>query len=189
MQFENERICNRWRYEQGSKPCMKPEKYRGLIDFDDYKSEGAKLLIPPIYLFGTQKMDEYESKKRRQVEANFARCGVQCLYEHPIPLCLTPSGEVSALDMLDGHHRTRYSGRFAIQPIPSLVFTPSQLTKIFNDYKVYNSAIDEIALLSDLESASREALLSFGSSLPDTKHPRTVPVRDINELKTLFPSF
>lgn len=184
--------CRIWR--QGlagnpDRPCLRPEKYAGRVDFKRYESLGVRLLIPLLNLFGTQTRPEYDNRKRNGVERRFQTCGVNCLKEHPAIVCALPGNIELTLAILDGHHRTRYAPLFEIALIPSLIYTPAQLVDILNQHQVYGRRIDENFLVADLTKAVGAALSSFERALPNHKHPRTTPVNNINELTKLYQPF
>lgn len=185
--------CKRW--EQGlapepEKPCWGPEKFKGLVDFDEYAELGLRLRIPSIHLFGTQLMEQYEAAKRRGVEDRLKRCRLQCLEEHPIPLCALLSGQTLTLAIFDGHHRTRYGGRIANYMVPSVVYTPEQLADILNQNKVFDQPISVECLIDDLNRAVVDTIASFKkSTLPETKYPYRIPVGRIEDLNERYTSF
>lgn len=169
--------------------CSAPEKFAGKVDFKQYEDQGERLIIPASHLFGTQPLEQYESAKRRVVEAKLARCGVECLKEYPVPLLGLPEAIGLTLAIVDHHHRTRYTGRYGIYEIPSVLYTPAQLVDIFNENNVYPWPIDEEFLIRDYNAAVSEALVSFARSLPERKRPRIMRVENIDSLKGYYQSF
>lgn len=192
MRVELGSTCRIW--EQGptnrpGKPCLRPGRFGRQVDFKDYEHAGARLFVPAYHLFGTQTMGEYEAAKRRSAESKLATCGIDCLKEHPIPVCALPSDNGLTLAIIDGHHRTRYAGNSGIHTIPCIIYTPPQLVDIFNQHGLYNRLIDKTFLVADLNRAVGETLSSFGGSLPEHKQPKTIPVSSIDGLKRMLKPF
>ena len=153
--------------------------------------ETPHLLIPRINLFGTQTATEYSSNKRRLVESALTKQGINFLTEHPILTCAVTKPEETALYIIDGHHRARYSGRFRIFNIPCLVITLSELAQalIQDQQDVSENILTEENLLSKLITDSAEAIISF-SKLREDKYPRVIRgISTLQELITKFQSF
>lgn len=75
------------------------------------------------YLFGTQLPAIYSGSKRKRVERLLSEQGVRFLQENPIITCAVPLIDHTAILILDGHHRVRYSGKFNITYIPSILLS------------------------------------------------------------------
>lgn len=135
-------------------------------------SSGTPMLIPRLHLFGRQSAESYDQKKRVLAERELKEKGIRFLLAEPIIACALPMPEGLQIVIIDGHHRTRYSGRFGIHKIPSLVYSPEQLMPAFNMLQeTYGTADD---LVTQLERDTQETLQSF-SHLPDAKIPTIVP--------------
>lgn len=87
---------------------------------------GIYTTINRAYLFGRQPPGEFSDYKRRRVENALRKDGIQYLEEHPIIACTIPISEETAIAILDGHHRVRYSGKFNITYIPTLLYSLEQ---------------------------------------------------------------
>lgn len=135
-------------------------------------SSGIPVLIPRWHLFGRQTAESYDRKKRILAERELRKKGIQFLLAEPIITCALPVLGGLQIIIIDGHHRTRYSGRFGIHKIPSLVYTPEQLMPAFNmRHKTYETAED---LAAQLDRDAQETLHSF-SNLPNDRIPRIIP--------------
>lgn len=180
------------------------------LDFRDYLGWGVGLMLPRNIIFGTQPKWEYIEYKRRVVEAKLAKCGIKCLEENPIPICLVPYNKGSRLAALDAHHRARYSGKFNMPELPSVVYTPEVATHIFQQHgirPVPRDVTDLIAILNEQMEVTVESFRgrSQDGSLRDTvidgglikqrsaidKRKEALPVqaRKIGELRELYRSF
>lgn len=134
-------------------------------------SLGIPMLIPRGHLYGRQLSNNYDNSKRRSVEANLRKEGIQFLFKDPIIVCALPAQEGLKMVIIDGHHRTRYSGGFNIGKIPSIVYTPDQLISAFAIR--FNATLTAEALIDQLDGESGNALASF-TTLPAEKLPSIV---------------
>lgn len=108
--------------------------YQGinLKDELDKNSKGIRLLIPKFFLHGTQRKEEYDNQKRRQVEYALKTQGINFLLQNPIIGCVIFENNHATIAILDGHHRTRYAALYGIKDIPALVSQPEDIVNILN---------------------------------------------------------
>lgn len=152
---------------------------------------GARLKIPRSYIFGIQPKEEYDNRKAKLAKAAISQGGIKFLEENPIILCAIPYQNGVSLALIDGHHRTRYSGQFGITHMPSLVFSPEAVAEMYNrsSFKPKNSFFTPESLVTYLDQSIGETLHSF-RELPDNKQPQLVRgVNSIEQLQERFPSF
>lgn len=147
---------------------------------------GTRLLIPRFFIFGRQNRSEYENRKRKQIIQAFEEEKDSLLYNHPIIVCAVPFRNQLLLTIIDGHHRYRDSGRFAIHIMPSIVSTSEVIVEIINSYKSPQNQVDLTKFKEDLTFHSFEA----SGMLPQNKQSRMIPgISSIEELKKKFKSF
>lgn len=162
------------------------ERYIGQFYPDELRlkellSQGVPMLVPRWHLFGRQPLKDYDRQKRALAEKALQEKGIGFLLGEPIIGCALPvhTGGLQ-IAIIDGHHRTRYSSRYGINFIPSIIYTPEQMVDAFNTNYGTNETVE--SLREQLEKDVLEALHSF-SSLPDSKIPQIVrDVRSIEEL-------
>lgn len=142
-----------------------------------------KLLIPKIFMFGTQPNNAYEAKKRKRVELMLKNEGTVALIRHPATLCAIPFDSSLMIAIMDGHHRSRYSPEVAA--VASLVYTPEQIVHVLRkkDPQLRVSIED---LVEDVCRSVDRALDTF-INMPPEKFPHLVPdVRSVEELRQRF---
>lgn len=144
-----------------------PDEFR----LKEILSSGQAMYIPRGYLFGRQVAESYDKQKRRLVEANLAHDGIKFLLNNPIIVCALPTQEGLKMVIIDGHHRTRYSGKFQIAAIPSIVYTPEQLTEAW--LVKFGTQLTTEQLIEQLDRETADTLASF-KTLPDEKLPCVV---------------
>lgn len=150
---------------------------------------GKRLLIPRIFLFGTELKEAYENKKRKQIEAELDRGGIGYLIRNPIIICAVNVNQELTLHIVDGHHRMRFSGgKFGIAEVPSLVCAPSTLVDVIN--RKTSRKIDEGTLIAELTHQTAEAVASFEQFDPNYPRPQTLTgISTIEQLGERFRKF
>lgn len=142
-----------------------------------------KLLIPKIFLFGTQPDNAYERAKRRRVEEMLRSEGTTVLIKKPATICAVPLKNAIMLAIMDGHHRTRYSPK--TNAMVGFVYAPEQIVRLLhkNDPSL-NITADE--LIDDIDRSVTIALNSF-KSMPNQKLPHLVTgVNCVDDLRKQF---
>jgi hypothetical protein len=161
------------------------EKYPNNIYPDELKLkeillEGIPMMIPKEYLFGRQIKDSYDDRKRKSVEIYLKNEGIEFLLKDPIIVCALSTEKSMQLIIVDGHHRTRYSGKYNINAIPSIVYTPNQLIEAFNAKNGTSHNAESLA--HEFERDASSAIYSF-RNMPDEKQPKVlINVRDLKDL-------
>lgn len=177
------------------------DAFLGRIPYEQMKEFmekwGTPFLVPKGFLFGTQKIDEYDLQKRTAVELRFKKCGIRCLMENPPVVCYLPENDNSAsLLIIDGHHRVRYLGNHReggklISHVPVVIFNVSQMVQILNGIRLDGEPkIDEQDFIRKLQLDMFLTLESFESIMPADRLPKSIPnVGNVAGLKNLFPTF
>lgn len=148
------------------------QHYPDELRLGEILSSGIPMLIPRRHLFGRQTAESYDRRKRVLAERELKNEGMRFLLKEPIITCALPVTGGLQIIIIDGHHRTRYSGLFGIHKIPSLVYTPEQLMPAFNIRHEAFRTVNDLA--AQLEQDAQEALHSF-SNLANAKIPQIVP--------------
>lgn len=159
-----------------------PLEYPDELRLKELLSEGIPMLIPKHYLFGRQENGSYDRKKRKALELAMQKDGLKFLFKEPIIVCALPNSHANGLSLviIDGHHRTRYSGKFGVHNMPSLVYTPEQITEAMNIRN--NTTFSPQSLTEKLGQEVGEAMASF-KTLPDNRQPRIISmISSPNEL-------
>lgn len=141
-----------------------------------------RLIIPAYFVFGRQRMDEYDNKKRQFVERGLKEKGLAYLLDYPALLVALFCRDLAQLVLIDGHHRTRYAPNCGIRQIPCCVAPlPVVAETIFRQ----SPKECEDTLMIQIS----ETLISF-NCLPDTKKPKTVQgVANMQQLAAMFEAF
>lgn len=148
-------------------------EYPDELKLREVLSQGVPLLIPRKLLFGRQEDESYDRRKRKAVEDVLKNEGIGFLLRNPIIVCALPDPDKKKMTLVivDGHHRSRYSGHSRINEIPSLVYTPEQIAEAFNIKNKTELTPEELA-----QQLFSEAINAMGSfrTLPDSKRPEVV---------------
>lgn len=157
------------------------EKYTHLPPYDllyqgiDLKREleeyGIKLLVPKILLHGTQRREEYDNLKRKQVEYAFATQGVNFLLQNPVIGCVLIDNNLATLAVLDGHHRTRYAALYNIKDIPILLCQPKDVVNVLNKHE---KQISEEEFINEINRDINLAIHSFSIRYPRYSIPKSL---------------
>lgn len=146
------------------------------------KVSGQLLLINRSYLHGIQERSEYSREKERRETEMFRKHGKNYLLSCPIvavPILVGASSIMLAV--VDGHHRLRYSGRYNIHVIPTVVIPVEQAAAIAD--------VSQEELSRRLKNDSSLATGSF-RTLTEEKQPRLITnVSNPEELPSVFNSF
>lgn len=147
--------------------------YPDELKLKELLSEGIPMLIPRSHLFGRQENASYDRKKRKAAEHALREEGVGFLLRDPIIVCALPNAGTDGLSLviIDGHHRTRYSSKFGIHSIPSIIYTPEQITEAMNIRN--GTTFAPQLLIEKLNQEVSEAIGSF-KTLPDNKQSHIV---------------
>lgn len=152
------------------------------------EGRGERLTIPRIFLYGTQELGEYSEENRRSIEGLLQEHGKSFLEQNPILVCAIPHQTGMTLAIIDGHHRARYSGKFHINEIPSIVLTPDELADIKNKHNQTKgngkppTTGDLVA--KELLHSIAIAAESFSRRMPPEKKSHPIPeVTSIPQLK------
>lgn len=169
--------------------CLKTTNLTGILE-----GTSEHLYLPASRLYGTQEKEEY----RRNSESRFMDImrrlkpleRIRFLEENPVVVCalFTPLG--TYLPLLDGHHRSRFAGRFCINEIPACVTTPENFVDIVNRLGLYKSSpLNPISVTEKLRLNMNSALASFTKTMPERKKPIPVPAYSMDDLKGMFRNF
>lgn len=150
-------------------------QYPDEVKLKELLAQGEPYIVPIQFLHGRQEKGEFSRRKRLLAERELATKGIRFLLEDPIVTCAIPNNGDIQIVIIDGHHRTRYAPEFGIREIPSLIFTPHQLTDAFNARFSPNSASDLTTqeLIKRLQVEVDIAQASF-RTLPEGKRPALV---------------
>ena len=155
--------------------------YEGINLKEVIEDRGVRLLIPRNYLFGRQASQEYDNRKRRQIEQALKSDGVNFLRENPVIICAVSLNNQLLLAIIDGHHRNRYAGLYRILDMPCIVCTPDVMVEVINSNKPEEKRIYREAFIQQL---LRETAIA-SSTLPENKQSTILSgVTNIDELKT-----
>ncbi len=147
-------------------------QYPDEVKLKELLSQGEPYIVPIQFLHGRQEKEEFSHRKRLLAERELATKGIRFLLEDPIVTCAIPNNGDMQIIIIDGHHRTRYAPEFGIRQIPSLIFTPDQLTDAFNARFSPNPAsnLTPQELIIRLQVEVDIAQASF-RTLPEGKRP------------------
>lgn len=148
---------------------------------------GQRLLVPRIHLFGIQGRGEYDKKKEGLIRKALKDSGIAFLIKKPILVCALPGRQNTLLAIVDGHHRSRYSGIYGIELLPSIIVSPSELTDILRQ-SGRNTNIDNV--INNIEYGVFETLHEFSTWISDAQQPKIIPgITSIDQLRERFTNF
>ena len=152
------------------------------------EAESIRMVIPREHLFGIKERSEYQAGKRKALEKAFKRVGdpAALLEEYPIVVCAVPIQETGQLlpVIVNGHHRTRVSGKYGLDKIPCEVYSPEQLAQILNNdgEKIDGRTITPQGLTRNLLQWTNDATRSFRQVAPKYM-PSPIQARNITEMQ------
>lgn len=174
--------------ERDKHPMLPPYDllYEGINLKEVIGDRGVRLLIPRAFLFGRQTPQEYDNKKRKQIEKALESNTEGFLRENPVIICAVFLESELLLAIIDGHHRNRYAGLYQIDPLPCIVCTPDIMVEVINSHKPEARKITQEVFVQQLLRETAEAL----ATLPGEKQPKALPnIPNIDALKMRFGSF
>lgn len=169
--------------------CLKTTKLTDIL-----KDTSERLYLPTYRLYGTQEKGEYRPKSESRFMLIMNRLShsekIRFLEENPVVVCalFTPLG--AYLSLLDGHHRSRFVGRFGINEIPAYVTTPENFVNTVNRLRLYKSSpLNVTSVTEKLRLNMNSALASFTKTMPEKKKPVPIHAYSIEDLKRKFRDF
>lgn len=177
-----------------SKPLLMHDANSEEVVFDatdhtkEIEAEAVRMVIPREHLFGIKERSEYQSGKRKALEKAFKKDGnpTALLEKHPIVVCAVPIQETGQLlpVIVNGHHRTRVSGKYGLNKIPCEVYSPEQLAHILNSEgeKIDGRTITPQGLTRNLLQWTNDATRSFRQVAPDYT-PLPIQATNIHEMQ------
>ncbi len=145
-------------------------------------------LVPTKYLHGIQLPEEYSTGKRRQIEAHLAEEGIVYLLRHPIVVCMLTDPQGATLAIFDGHHRERFSPKYGIHLIPTIVTRPVDLVRILHSAGKSNMSTE--AFTNYIRESVDDTLIAFDERMPSFKRPRIIEgIISVDQLRKVFVEF
>lgn len=158
------------------------------INLPESLQDSPSFLIPIQYLHGTQLPEEYDSRKRKQVERHLAAEGMAYLLRHPVVSCMLTDPIGATLAIYDGHHRMRYAPEYGIYLIPTIVTDAVDLVDILRSTGKADFSTE--VFTDHLRESVDETLTAFDNRMPSYKRPRIIErVTNIGQLNEIFRQF
>jgi hypothetical protein len=153
--------------------------------------------IPRQYFYGRQEEAEYTKRKKIMAISEFEKDSGY-LDKNPVITCLVPAihDNSSKLIIVDGHHRTRESGRFldhndkkVYNLIPTRVFSPKEMAEIYNasGLRLHGELYSQNLLNEQLLIEASIVEQQSERKVPQNKQPK--PLIGITTIKQLFEKF
>jgi hypothetical protein len=149
---------------------------------------GTRLLIPVLYLQGTQLAGGYTTSKAKRVEASLKEGGAAFLEQYPIitTAIFYADGDVS-IYVEDGHHRGCKAPKFGITSVHCIVLTVEQMSEVRKRLDRLPNSPEGIT--RTLEREATEAQESFALKGIAQTAENVPHVTTMQELILQFPSF
>lgn len=151
-----------------------------VADFGEHELSGRQeVAIPLYYLHGRQPAEEYDRKKTLAIKKDLERYGLSYLRRYPILTCGIPTINGLQIVIIDGHHRARYSPKYGIYAVPSLIFDSAQMAKA---YKIGTADFEQ-----RLQEEVSETIRSFSQRMGQNyRLPQLVKgAFEVNDLKKI----
>lgn len=149
---------------------------------------GGMYEVPRRFLFGTKGQGEYNLKDRRRIEKKLAQNGFNFLRNNPVVATPVVLNNQTILATLAGHDELRYSGKFEINKVPTVILPPGeQLTQIINAQSFIHGRLYEPQDVPPLlQRGVLDALQTFGRLLTSNKLPQPLGGINLQKAQTLF---